>query len=94
MTIENVVQNWLALIVEDELFAHEGLELAVGRCLGLFYAGNVMVGSRDPEWLQVDLNVLIGLLQLYGLVWNISKYKSKTCQPKEIRYGILEEAVG
>ena len=41
---ENVVRNWIALMVEDELVSHEGLELAVGQCLGLFYADDGMVG--------------------------------------------------
>ena len=46
---ENVVRNWLVLTVEDQLVALEGLRLAVGRCLGLFYAENGVVGLRDPE---------------------------------------------
>ena len=94
LIVDNVVRKWLALMAEDQLVDQEGLGISVGRCMGLFYACYDMVGSRDPEWLQVDLNVLIGLLQLYGMVWNIAKYKSKTCQPKTVRYGILEEVVG
>ena len=72
-----MVRNWLALMVEDHLVAQEGLGLAVGRCLGLFYADDIVVGSQYPEWLQGALNVLISLLKLYVLVANFVKYKAK-----------------
>ena len=54
--------------VEDELFTHEVLGLEVGWCLGLFCANNVMVGSRNMEWIQDSLNVLIGIFRWYRLV--------------------------
>ena len=44
----NVVRNWLASMVEEELVAHEGLGLAMGQCLVLFYTNDGMVGSLDP----------------------------------------------
>ena len=40
MVVDNVVRIWIAFIVEEKLVAHEGLGLAVGRCLELFYADN------------------------------------------------------
>ena len=61
MILDNMVRNWLLLMVEDKLVAHEGLGLMVGWCLGLFYAVDCMVESRYSEWLQGSLNVLIGL---------------------------------
>ena len=81
LIIENMVHNCLVFIVEEKLFAHEGLGLTVGQCLGLFYTNNSMVGSRYPEWLQGALNVLIILLKRYGLVTNVDKYKAMMCQP-------------
>ena len=55
-----MVRNWLALTVEDQLLAQEGLRLVVGSFLEIFYTYYVVVGSRDPEWIQGTLNVLIG----------------------------------
>ena len=49
LVVKNVARNWLSLMVEDQLVAHKGLVLAVGRCLRLFYADNVVVGLRDLE---------------------------------------------
>ena len=63
--LDNVVQNWIALTVEDKLVAHEGMGITAGQCFGLFYAENGMVGSWDPECLQSALNVIISLFQRY-----------------------------
>ena len=49
LIVENVARNWLEMTAEDQLVVHEGLELAVGRCMGLFYADNRVVVSWDPE---------------------------------------------
>ena len=46
---------------------------AVERCLGVFYADEDMVGPRDAEWLQILMNVLVGLFRWYGLADNIAK---------------------
>ena len=89
-----MVRNWLALTVEDQLVAHEGMGLAVGRCLRLFYADNSLVGSLDTEWLQGTLNVITSLLHRYGLVVNVSKFKAMACQTVTLLSGISEEAVG
>ena len=49
------------MTVEDKRMAHDRMREAIGRCMGLFYAGDGMVGSRYPEWLQHSMNVLLGL---------------------------------
>ena len=40
------------MTVEDHRVAHYGLIEEVGRCLGVFYTDDDMVGYRDPDWLQ------------------------------------------
>ena len=49
------------MTVEDQHVTYKGLVFVVGGCLGLFYVDYGMVGSRDPEWFQDALNVLIGI---------------------------------
>ena len=58
---ENVIRTWLAMIVEDQRVDHNGIGDTIGRCLGVFYADDGMVGSIDTEWLQHSINVLVGL---------------------------------
>ena len=45
MVVDNVVCNWLYMMVEDKLVSHEGLVLAVGRGMGIFYVNDGLVGS-------------------------------------------------
>ena len=89
-----MVRNWLTLAVEDHLVTQEGLGLAVVRCLGLFYADEGVVVLWDPEWLQVALNVLIGIFHPYLLVGNFAKSKFMIFQPVTLRSGVSEETVG
>ena len=46
--VNNMVRYWLSLAVENQLVVQEVLLLALGGCLGLLYADNGVVGSRDP----------------------------------------------
>ena len=62
--------------------------------MGIFYADDGVVGSRDLECLQGALSVLIGLFLWYGLVANSAKSKPITCQPGTLQSRKLEEAVG
>ena len=82
------MRNWLALKVEDQLAVHEGLRLELGMCLVLFYAGDGVVGLRDPDWLQVSLYVIIGLFFWYRLVVNVMKSKAVSCHPVTLKYGM------
>ena len=94
LIVYNMVCNWLALMVDDQLSVQEGLGLALGRCLVIFYANGGMVESRDPDWLQGNLNVIIGIFCRYGLVMNVTKSKVMICQPGALQSGMSEEVVG
>ena len=61
LVVDNVVHKWLFVTVEDELVAHDGLGLVVGRCMGMFYMDDGMVESREPDCIQGSFNVLISL---------------------------------
>ena len=49
------------MTVEYQRVAHDSMGEAVGRFLGVFYADNSMVVSRESEWLQHSMNVIVGL---------------------------------
>ena len=92
VVVDNFIRTWLAMTVEDQRVAYDGLGETVGRCLGAFYADDGMVGSRDPDWLQHVMNVLFGLFQMYGLAANVVKSRTMTCQLGALRPGMSEEA--
>ena len=72
--------------------AHDELVDSAGRCLVVFYANYGMVGSRDPDWLQYSMNVLVGLFRRYGLASNVANSRLMICQPGALRSGISVEA--
>ena len=61
MVVDNVVQTWLVMAVEDKAVAQEGLVLNVERYRVVFYAKDGMIGAQDSEWLHNVINILIGL---------------------------------
>ena len=71
VAVDSVVRHWLSITVEDDSGIHSRLGFVVGRCMGIFYADNFMIISRDPEWLQGGINVLMGLFQKVALMTNI-----------------------
>ena len=90
--VDNVIQTWLAMTVEYQRVANDGLGEAAGRCLGLLYADYGMVGFRYHEWLQHSINVLVCLFRQYGLAANVTKSRTMTCQPRALRLGMSAEA--
>ena len=73
VVVDNVIKTWLAMMVEDQRVAHEGLVETIGQCLGVFYAKYGMFRSRDLDWLHHMMNVLVGLFKRYGLAANVVK---------------------
>ena len=62
----------------------------MGRGLGFFYAADGILGSRDPEWIQGALNILIGMFWCIMFAANIEMSKMMKCQTGYIRSGILK----
>ena len=81
------------MMVEDQREDQYGMGETVEQCVGILYAGNGMFGSRERDWLQHAMNVLVGLFRMYGLVANIIKSCKMTCQPRSLQAGMLEEAM-
>ena len=50
-------------MVEDKEVPQDGLGNAMGWILGVFYAEDGLLDSREPEWTQGALKLLIGLFQ-------------------------------
>ena len=92
MVVEIFIRTWLAMRVEDQRAAQNSLVEAVGKCLGLFYANDDMVGSLDAFRLQHSMKILVGPFRRYGLTSNSAKSCMMTCQPGVLRSGVSEEA--
>ena len=92
VTVDSVVSHWVLLTVDEDSAAHEGLGMTLGWFMGVFYSDDGMIRSRDPEWFQGDINFLIRILRIVGLMANVIKSKTINCQPGVIVTGMSEEA--
>ena len=59
--------------MEYDSDTHDGIGMAVGKCMGLFHADDGMIGLRYPEWLQGAINVLTKIFRRVGLMANVEK---------------------
>ena len=59
--------------------------------MGVFYSDDIMIRLRQLEWIQRNINVLIGLFTRVGLITYVVKYKTITFQPVEIHASMSEE---
>ena len=50
-----------------------------------------LIVSQDPEWIQVDRNVLVVILYRVGLMDNVAKYRTMTFHPRVVHIGISED---
>ena len=91
VVVDSVVRNWLSLTVEDEEVIQYELEHAVGWILGVFYEYDSLLGSREPEWIQGALSILIGMFWRIRLASNVAKSKITMCQLGAIGPGMSEE---
>ena len=91
VAMDNTIRTWLSMPVEDRKVAHDGLVEATVWCLGVLYADGGMVGSREIDWLQKSMNVLVRLFQPYGLADNVAKSFLMTCKPGTLRLGMSAE---
>ena len=89
MVLDKVLRHWLSLTITDspDDVVQNGFGQTVRERLSLFYADDGMVGSRDQNWLQTSLDVLVALFRSIGLQTNTSKTKTMTCYPGFIRTG-------
>ena len=57
----------------------------------MVYADDGMVGSRDLDWMQHTMNVLVGFFRRYGLASNVAKLHTTIYQPGALRARMSEE---
>ena len=93
VVVDNVIRTWLAMKVEDQRVAHNGLGETFWRCLGVFYSEHDVVVSCESDWMENTTSVIVGLFRRYSLATNIAKSRTMPFQPSALQAGMLEEAM-
>ena len=68
VVVNIMVCHWLSLTVEENYATHKGLALSLGRCMGVFFDDEGIIGSKDTGRLQWAINSFIGLFRRVGLM--------------------------
>jgi hypothetical protein len=58
----------------------------------IFYVDDAYLASRDPEFLQRALDVIVGLLLCIGLLTNTQKTQTMICTPGRIRIQLPKDS--
>ena len=69
----DVVVRHCVLLVMEGVEGKEGWVREMLRCTALFYVGDGLTESTDPEWLQGAFNNLLGLFNRVGIKKNVGK---------------------
>ena len=70
--------------MEYDSSIHDRLGMVVGRCMGVFDADDGIIGSREPEWIQGAMNVLIIISRSVSLMAYVESSNTATYYTGEI----------
>ena len=86
-----VVREWLFQLAQDGNGVDAPDALIRERLIG-FYADDGFLASRDPEWLQRTLTLLVQIFERVGLKTNAAKTKVMNFVPGHIRAQVSTDA--
>jgi hypothetical protein len=87
--VDAVIREWLWRTIDKE--AAHGRFAGASRQILKFFVDYGLVRTRDPIWLQGDLNVLVTLFKSICLRTNPDKIKVMVCVLGNIRVAHIEE---
>ena len=78
-----IIRHWVGLMVDNEA-GPDGFGYTVADKMTLFYAYYGIIDSTNMVWLQWVFDILIGLLERFGIITNMEKMATMVCQPGTI----------
>ncbi len=86
--VDAVAREWKRLMRETLDFGDAGeeqKEAMLGELFAIFYVDDGYIASRDPEFLQKALDMLVEIFRRTGLKTNTKKTQAMVCTPGKIR---------
>ncbi len=83
--INAVVQEWMRLMHATINDADGGLAECIAGLFAVFYIDDGYIASRDAEFLQEALDILVKTFKRVGLAMNTKKIQAMVCTPGRIR---------
>jgi hypothetical protein len=84
--------RWLQELREGSALEPDKINHLMATFFAIFYVDDAYLASRDPDFLQRALNVILGLLACIGLETNTHKTQAMTCTPGRIHIQLPEDS--
>jgi hypothetical protein len=82
--VDAVAREWLQILQDESELEEEAIELLLATFFAIFYVDDAYLASRDPDFLQQALDVLVDLFARVGLETNVKKTQTMICTPGRI----------
>ena len=83
--VDAVAREWVQLLRDERELKEEAVDQLLATFFAIFYVDDAYLASRDPEFLQQALDILVKLFARVGLKTNIKKTQTMICTPGRIR---------
>jgi hypothetical protein len=90
--VDAVAREWLRELREGSALEPDKIDHLMATFFAIFYVDDAYLASRDPEFLQRALNVIVGLFSCVGLKINAQKTQTMICTPGRIRIQLPEDS--
>jgi hypothetical protein len=83
--VDAVAREWVRQIREESELEEAVITELAAAFFVIFYVDDAYLASRDPEFLQQALDILVNLFARVGLKTNVKKTQTMICTPGRIR---------
>jgi hypothetical protein len=82
--VDEVAREWLQILRDERELEEEAIDMLMATFFAIFYVDDAYLASRDPDFLQRALDVLVVLFVRVGLEANAKKTQTMICTPGRI----------
>jgi hypothetical protein len=90
--VDAVAREWLRILWDESELEEEAIEMLMATFLAIFYVNDAYLASRNPDFLQRALDVLVDLFVRVDLEANAKKTQTMICTPGGIRTQLPTES--
>jgi hypothetical protein len=90
--VDAIAWEWLQELREGSALELDKIDCLMATFFAIFYVNNAYLASRNPDFLQRVLNVIVGLFARVGLETNAQKTQAMICTPGMIRIQLPEDS--
>jgi hypothetical protein len=92
LLIDAIIWEWLRELWEGSALEPDTINSLMATFFTIFYVNDVYLASRNLDFLQRALNVIVGLFDHVGLKTNVQKTQAMVCTPRRIRIQLPEDS--